>query len=262
MSMTETDRGFDPHFTKPTLVIRTDDGDCPSWVFTPEGSGPWPGVIFFMDGYGLRDTLFAMGQYLAQQGYVVLMPDMYYRNGSYRAATADEIEDPSALFERLTPWISSTDNLKAAADTRAFLAYLASRGDVDSQRGVGVVGYCMGGGMALAAAGKYGSQIAAAASFHGGRLATDMDTSPHLLAPNIKARVYVAAADNDPFYPADMNDRLVAAFDAANVDYAIEVYEGADHGWTMPDFPVYDAVAAKRHWTALTTLFREMLVAS
>lgn len=258
--MPEFDRGFAPRFARPDTVIETGDGDCPSWVFAPEGDGPWPGVILFMDGYGLRDTLFAMGQRLADLGYVVLVPDMYYRNGGYRAATRDEIAAPSALFERLLPWISSTDNLKAIADTKAFLAYLAVRLDVDNAAGVGAVGYCMGGGMALAAAGSYGTEIAAAASFHGGRLATDADTSPHLRVPGIKGRVYVAAAANDPFYPADMNARLVAAFDAAGVDYAVEVYEGADHGWTMPDFPVYDHAAAERHWTAMTLLFRKTLV--
>lgn len=259
--MAKIDNGIGQGNVGPAHIIKTPDGECPAWVFTPPGIGQWPGVIFFMDGYGLRDTLFAMAQRLADHGYVVLMPDMYYRHGAYAAATSEEMGDPATLYQRLSPWIASTDNLKAAADTAAFLAFLDARDDV-SHAGFGVVGYCMGGGMALAAAGAHPQHIAAAASFHGGRLAIDDPTSPHLLVPQITARIYIAAADNDPYYPAEMNQRLIAAFDAAGVDYATEVYTGAEHGWTMVDFPVYDAAAAERHWLALTQLFSETLSAS
>lgn len=262
--MTEPGEGLDGDTlsVEQTHVIGTPEGDCPARVFTPSDGGAdggqWPGVIFFMDGYGLRDTLFDMGQRLANHGYVVLMPDMYYRQGSYQAATSDEIADPAGLYQRLGPWIASTDNLKAAADALAFIAFLRSRSDV-LNGGMGVVGYCMGGGMALAAAGAHPAHISAAASFYGGRLATDAPASPHLLAPGMKARIYIAAADNDPFYPPEMNQRLIAAFDAAGVNYTVETYEGAAHGWTMPDFPVYDPAAAERHWAALARLFSDTL---
>jgi len=201
-----------------------------------------------MDGYGLCQTLFDMGQRLADQGYIVLLPDMFYRAGPYPPATPDEIADPPQLHARLWPWIASIDNLKAAADTASLLAWLDARADVLGSA-VGVVGYCMGGGMALAAAGTHSRRIAAAASFHGGRLATEDPTSPHLLA----------ASDNNPYFPPDMSERLRASLAGAGVDHVIEVYEGAAHGWTMPDFPVYDHAAAERHWEAPVSLYRETL---
>lgn len=240
------------------LVIGTHDGNCPARVFVPAGAGQWPAVIFFMDGYGMRPTVLDMARRLAGYGFVVLAPDMYYRNGPYPPTTAAEIREPERLYGKLVPWISSTDNLKAASDAGAFLDYLDTRSDVLGSK-VGVVGYCLSGAMALAVAGTYPERIGAAASFHGGGLATDAPTSPHLFASRIKARVLVAAADNDPYFPPEMSARLAASLSEAGVDHVIDVYAGAHHGWTMQDFPVYDPASAERHWDAQVALFRETL---
>jgi carboxymethylenebutenolidase len=113
----------------------------------------------------------------------------------------------------------------------------------------------MGGAISLTAAGTYPDRIAAAASFHGGNLATDSELSPHLLAPKIKGRIYVAGADQDNSYPPEMAERLEKALSVAGVAHRCEIYPGALHGWTMADFPVYDEPAADRHWRELLELF-------
>ena len=123
---------------------------------------------------------------------------------------------------------------------------------------IGVTGYCMGAGIALRIAGDE-PKIAAAAGFHGGRLATDAPDSPHLLAPKIKAKVYVGGADGDAGFPPEQADRLREALSAAGVDNEITIYEGAKHGYTMRDLPVYSEPAAERHWTALFKLLDETL---
>jgi carboxymethylenebutenolidase len=240
------------------LSIRTHDGDCPAHVFTPAGTGPWPAVIFFMDGLAIRPTLFAMGQRLADGGFLVLLPDLFYRAGPYAPL------DPKAVFASgnvraaIGHLFGSTDNRRAAADTAAFLAWLDGRPDVAGKK-VGVTGYCMGGGIALTVAGTYPDRIAAAASFHGGNLATDDELSPHRLAPQIRGRVYVGGADQDASYPPEMAERLDQALTAAGVDHTCEIYEGALHGWTMADFPIYNETAAERHWTVLFQLFNDTL---
>jgi carboxymethylenebutenolidase len=139
------------------------------------------------------------------------------------------------------------------SDTRAFLDYLAEQSDV-KPGGIGSTGYCMGGLMSLTAAGTYPDRIVAAASYHGGRLATDAPDSPHLLAPKMKARVYVGGAMEDQSFPDDMKQRLVHALTEGGVEHTIETYE-AKHGWVFRDTPVYDAVAAERHWHTLLALF-------
>ncbi len=240
------------------ISIRTVDGDCPAHVFTPAGTGPWPAVIFFMDGLAIRPTLFDMGQRLADGGFLVLLPDLFYRAGPYAPL------DPKAVFASgdvrgsIAHLFGSTDNRRATEDTSAFLAWLDGRADVAGKK-VGVTGYCMGGAIALTVAGTYPDRIAAAASFHGGNLATDDEKSPHLLAPKIRAKVYVGAADQDNSYPPEMAERLEKALSDAGVDHTCELYAGALHGWTMADFPVYNEAAAERHWSVLFDLFNATL---
>jgi carboxymethylenebutenolidase len=241
------------------VVIRTADGECPTSVFTPDGgAGPWPAVILFMDGLGIRPVLVDMGQRIADAGFLVLLPDLFYRAGPYEPLDAAAVFAAPDVRAALGPLIESTDNRRAADDTAAFLDYLDSRQDVAGTK-VGTTGYCMGGAISLTAAATYPDRIAAAASFHGGSLASDSELSPHLLANRIKARVYIGAADNDRSYPPDMAGRLCEALMAASVDHRHELYVGAAHGWTMPDFPVYDQAAAERHWTELIRLFDECL---
>src|SRR5271165_3549447 len=167
------------------VTIRTRDGDCPSHVMIPAGGGPWPAVIFYMDAGGVRPVVLDMAQRLADAGYVVLLPDLFYRYGPYGPFVPKEVfaGDVRAI---LGPLMAKTGNDKAADDTEALLAYLDTRNDVAGRK-VGAVGFCMGGGMALAAAGTYPDRFAAVASFHGGNLATDAPTSPHLFAPKLKA---------------------------------------------------------------------------
>ena len=240
------------------VSLRTHDGECPAHVFTPPGDGPWPAVIFCMDGFGIRPTLFQMARRLADHGYVVLLPDLFYRAGPYGPLNSAEIIARGNILEQLAPLLASTDNRRAAQDAQAFIAYLDSRDNVAGPK-IGVTGYCMGGGISLSIAGTYPERIGAAASFHGGNLATDADTSPHLLAPMIKAQLYVAGADHDDSYPPEMAERLKKALTDAGVTHRCETYEGALHGWTMSDFPIFDEAASERHWRELTALLEKTL---
>jgi carboxymethylenebutenolidase len=240
------------------ISIRTQDGECPAYVFTPSDSGLHPAVIFYMDGLGIRPTIFDMAQRLADNGYVVLVPDLFYRAGRYEPLDPKEVFASGDMRAAIGHLLGSTDNRRAGEDTEAFLAYLDSRADVAGTK-VGTTGYCMGGGISLTAAGTYPDRIAAAASFHGGNLASDSELSPHLLAPAMAARVYVAGADKDNSYPPEMAARLDQALSDASVDHRCEIYPEALHGWTMADFPVYNEAAAERHWDELVALYADTL---
>lgn len=241
------------------VSIRTRDGDCPVDIFTPsQGAGPWPGVIFFMDGLGARPAVRALAQQLADTGYVVLLPDIYYRYGRYAPLDPAAVFASGNLLAIIAPMRATTNERKAAQDAEALIACLDARDDVAGRK-IGVVGFCMGGAMALTTAAMYPDRIAAAASFHGGNLVTDAPTSAHLVAPQIRGEVYIAAADNDSSYPPEMAERLEAVLRDAGVAYSAETYAGAAHGWMKPDFPVYDAAAAERGWTQLSALFDRTL---
>ena len=241
------------------VSIRTRDGDCRAWVFRPEGQGPWPAAIIYMDAPAIRPALFDFGERLASHGYLALLPDLFYRDGVY------EPMDPSKLFADDTARAAifakmgkcvSVDAVRT--DTGAFLSFLDQRPDVKGPK-VGVTGYCMGGRVALIAAAEFPDRIAAAGAFHPGHLVTDKPDSPHLLAPKIKAKVYVGGADQDGGFTPQNKDDLAKAFDDAGVDNRVEIYDGAKHGYTMPDLSVYDEAAAERHWREVLALFDSTL---
>jgi carboxymethylenebutenolidase len=236
------------------LSIPTPDGGARAYSFQPAGPGPWPAVIFYMDAPAIRPALFEMAQRLADHGYFVLLPDMFWRVGPYEPMDAKALfADPEmrkALFEKFVP---STDPEKSMRDTGAFLEWLSAQPEAAGAK-VGATGYCMGAGMALRAAGTFPDRIAAVGGFHGGRLATDAPDSPHLLAPSIRARVYIAGADKDASFPPEEADRLREALTAAGLDNEVTIYKGALHGYAPPDMPVYNEAAAERHWAALFEL--------
>ncbi|HVC30022.1 MAG TPA: dienelactone hydrolase family protein [Steroidobacteraceae bacterium] len=241
-----------------TIDIETRDGLCPTQAYRPAGAGPWPAVLVFMDALGIRPAMLQLGERLATHGYFVLVPDLFYRVGPY------EPMDPKAIFSDpgkrkvvMEKYYPSASSSNVMSDTRAFLSYLGAQRDV-KQGGIGTTGYCMGGRLSLTAAGTYPDEIVAAASYHGGGLASDAPDSPHRLAPRMKARVYVAGAIEDQSFPDDMKARLENALTDAGVDHKIETYP-ARHGWVFTDFPVYDAAAAERHWQTMLALFESKL---
>jgi carboxymethylenebutenolidase len=238
--------------------IRTKDGTCPSYVFSPTGSGPWPAVLVFMDGLGIRPAMLELGERLATYGYFVLLPDLFYRSGPYEPMDPHTVfSDPEKRKVLMEKFFAHATPANIMSDTRAYLDHLAAEPRA-KPGGIGTTGYCMGGLMSLTAAGTYPDRIVATASYHGGRLATDAPDSPHLLAPKMKARVYVAGAIEDQSFPDDMKARLEEALTKGGVDHTIETYP-AKHGWVFRDTPVYDAAAAERHWQSLTALLEAKL---
>ncbi len=242
--------------------VPVSDGTARAVLVTPRGDGPFPAVILFMDVFGIRPALTGIAERLAGHGYVVLVPDMFWRAGAYgplvpAMVMGDEVLKRD-LFGRLR---AATDTERADRDTSACLDYLAGLAQVEAGP-VGVVGYCMGGGIALRAAGLFPNRVVSAAAFHPGRLATDAPDSPHLLADRIRARVLVAGADADASFPAEEADRLRAALDAAGVANRVTIYAGARHGFVPADTPAHDHDAMERHWVELLALFDETLMSA
>jgi carboxymethylenebutenolidase len=236
------------------IAMPTPDGAARAFTFQPEGQGPWPGAIIFMDAPAIRPALWEMGERLAKHGYFVLLPDLFWRAGPYAPINVKEVfADEAKRREAFGKLTGSTNPEKQLVDAKAALDYLAGNPNVKPGK-VAITGYCMGCGVVMRVAGTYPDRIAAAAGFHGGRLATDSPESPHLLAPKITAKVLVAGADEDAGFPPEQADRLREALTAAGVENEITIYKGARHGYACRDLPVYNEEAAERHWTELFKL--------
>lgn len=234
----------------PTITdsIATPAGACLVTLSVPEGHGTWPGVVLYPDAGGPRPAIRQMAEQLADLGYAVLVPDVYYRHGDWAPFDMSAVFGDPAERQRLFGLMKSITPEVMAADGRMFFDYLAGRPEVRGER-FGTTGYCMGGRTSLVVAGRVPERVAAAMSFHGGGLASDDPGSPHLLADRIQAAVYVGAAENDPSYTPEQSAILDAALTAAGVEHTIEWYCAA-HGFAVPDNIPYDATAARRHWSA------------
>lgn len=224
---------------------------------TPSAAGCWPAVLFYGDAGGIRPAMVDMAQLLAEAGYVVLLPDPFYRFGPYEPLVPVEVFKGDVMAI-LGPLIATTSNRKAAEDVGAFINFLDSTGLVKGMK-MGAVGFCMGGGMAITGAATEPTRFAAVASFHGGNLATDDTTSPHRVVCDLDAAVLVVCAESDPTSPPAMIARLEDSLINAGVEFDVQTYAGAVHGWMVPDFPAYDPANAERGWKSLLGFFHSKL---
>lgn len=239
----------------PTIsdAVTTPDGSCPVTLAIPDGQGPWPGVIMYPDAGGARAALRDMAERLAGLGYVVLVPDVYYRSGDWAPFSMKDVFNDKAERQRLFAMIGSVTPDAMESDARAFFDYLAARPEVSGET-FGTTGYCMGGRTSLTVAGRVPERVAAAMSFHGGGLAADDPGSPHLLADKIRAAVYVGGAADDASFTEAQAETLDQALTAAGVEHTIEWYP-ALHGFAVPDNAPYDKAAAEKHWDAMKDFF-------
>ncbi len=237
-----------------TIEIPTADGVADAYLARPDDGGSHGGVLFMMDAFGLRPRIDEMADQIASHGYVVLAPNLFYRSGRAPVLPMPDGDDPDArgrFFEQLRPLAAQLTPELLAADGQAYLDRLAE----ESTEPVAIVGYCMGARLGWRIAAAHPDRVAALAGFHAGGLATDAPDSPHRSAAALSGtELYFGHADQDQSMPAEQIAQLNAALDAAGVRYRSEVYEGARHGYTMSDTPVYDEAATERHFRELFTL--------
>lgn len=236
------------------VVIDTGDGraDC---YFVHPGSGTHPGVVVWPDILGLRPAYRQMGKRLAEAGYAVLVINPYYRSAKSPVVEPGASFGDPAVRERIMPFARSLSTETTTVDAKAFVGFLDAQKAVDTQRGLGTTGYCMGGPMVFVTAAMHPDRVRAAATFHGARLVTDSADSPHLLIPEMEADFLVAIAENDDERDPDAKDVLRRSFDAVGLPAEIEVYAGANHGWCALDSAVYNPEQAERAWGRLLALF-------
>jgi len=236
--------------------IPTEDGVADAYVAYAGDGDPRPGVLLYQDAFGLRPYLKSMADRLAEAGYTVLVPNVFYRQGRAPVVELPEFIDPAArpeIFEKVGPLIGSLTPDLAMRDAGAYLQWLADSPLV-TDGPVALTGYCMGARLVLFTAGTYPERVAAAAGFHGGRLATDEPDSPHLVAEHVTAELYFGHADNDPSLPPEQIQRLEDTLTAAGVRHRCEVYPGAPHGFTQADTSSYHKEGDEQHWAALLGL--------
>jgi carboxymethylenebutenolidase len=240
--------------------ITTRDGAMNTFIYHPDGEGPFPVVIFYMDSVGVREELADMCRRIATVGYYVIMPNMYYRHVRSVDLDANRLRDPAYAdrIELLWKLNRSLTNTMVEEDTAEIFKFLDA--DEAARPGkVGMVGYCMSGRYVLRNAGTFADRVAASASVYGARLVTDLPDSAHLVAHKIKGEMYIACAEHDHYITAEDLQQVQRIFDDSGINGRIEMYPESEHGFAFPQRRLYHKQSAERHWERLFALFRRNL---
>ncbi|MDJ1138496.1 dienelactone hydrolase family protein [Streptomyces iconiensis] len=242
-----------------TLQIPTADGQADAFAAFPDSGERHPGVLLYMDAFGVRPEMEEKARELAGHGYYVLLPNLYYRRGPVPVVELPEFigEDvrPS-VFAQVMPLVQEHTPERALRDADAYLSFLTARPEV-ADGPVGVIGYCMGAALAMRTAAAHPEQVAAVAGFHPSPLVSDAPDSPHRLFSQITAQVHLGLAEGD-MTPESMGE-LTQALDDAGVGHTSEIYPDTIHGFTMADTEAFDPSALQRHWDRLLPLLDRTL---
>jgi carboxymethylenebutenolidase len=240
--------------TESEVNVKTPDGmaDC---YFVHPASGTAPGVLVWPDIFELRPAFRQMGKRLAESGYSVLVVNPFYRVKKAPTAAAGG----ATPLADVMPLMRALNETTHMTDAKAFVGWLDGQSSVAKNRKIGTQGYCMGGPIAFRTAAAVPDRVGAVASFHGGGLVIDTQSSPHLQAAKSKAQFLIAIAANDDARSPNDKTVLKETFEKAKLPAEIEVYEGAAHGWCPPDSTVYNEPQAEKAWSRLLVLYGKAL---
>ena len=244
--------------TEKDVNVTTADGIADAALFYPSGKGTWPAVLIWTDIMGLRPAFREMGRRLAAQGYVVLVPNPFYRSIHGVVVTPGFDFAKPEDRARVMGYRQAMTNEGVDKDAATYVAFLDAQPQTNKRKKVGVQGYCMGGPLSFRTAAAASSRIGAVATFHGGGLTTKNPDSPHLLVAKTRAAYAICVAQNDDEKQPESKDILTATFAAAKRPASVEVYP-ANHGWCVKGSAVYDEAAAEKAWGVLTDLYRKNL---
>ena len=243
------------------ILVHTADGDMTTFVVRPEGDGPFPVAVVFMDGVGYREQVKENARRFAADGYYCVAPDLYYRSGERLTFDMSKMASGGMSGpegERMMKAVASVTPANVVADTRAALAEVAS--DPAASPGPKVcVGYCLGARVSLHAASALANEFVAAAGIHPGALITDQPDSPHHDLAHVRGELFFAFAETDRSVTQELVDRFREELRRNDVRGEVERWPGTTHGFAMADLPVYNRDAAERHFERTLDLWRRNL---
>ncbi len=222
------------------VTIITPDGGMPTFACWPNGDGPYPAIVFYMDAPAIREELYDMARRMAAEGYYVILPDLFYRFGTIRFPTRNK-------YSRVV-WnavMGELSNAMVMDDTRVVLEYLNDQ-SIIRLGSKACIGFCMSGRLVTTAAAEFADEYSAIASLYGVGIVTSDDDSPHLRVGEIKGEIYFGFAETDNTVPSYVIPTLKASLDEHSINYTLDIHLGTQHGFCFPLRDVYDKDAAEK----------------
>ena len=238
------------------IDIPTSDGtQMRGYLARPEGDEVLPGVVVFMEIFGINSHIRDVTERIAAEGFVALAPDYFNRTAPGMELGYDD--------EGMNEGMKQLGQLQAdpmIADAQATIALLEARPDVGGA-GIGAMGFCIGGHMAFLTACTTG--VRATASYYGGGIAAPQGPggSESTLArtPGIGGRIHCYFGGLDSMIPADQVDAVRAALSDAKIDHEVTVYPEADHGFHCDQRATFNQAAAEDAGKRTGALFNQQL---
>ncbi len=237
------------------IIVTTKHGRMPAFAACPDGAGPFPAIVFYMDAPGTREELRNMARRIARHGFFCILPDMYYRLGTILFDLPRRDDAMSAVVRAA---MNSLTNALVTDDTAAMLGWLDAQDKV-TPGPVGCVGYCMSGQYITTVSAQFPHRMAVAASLYGVKIVTDRSDSPHLVVGRIKGELYYAFAEHDQSVPDHVIPDLRAALGRTDVRHTIKVFPGTHHGFAFAERAVYETIAAEQTWTDMLAMWDRCL---
>jgi carboxymethylenebutenolidase len=230
-------------------------GTMGGYLARPTGAGPWPGVLVFMEIFGVNSHIRDVTERVAREGYVALAPDYFHRTGP-----GIELGYDDAGMQEGMKHLGRLSAEGMVSDARDALAWLRARPELRGGK-VGAMGFCIGGHMTYLTACE--TDVAAAASFYGGGVAGPQGPggAPPTVSrtPKLRGRMLALFGGRDAMIPNAQVEQIRAALAARGGPHEVVVYPEADHGFFCDQRATYHAASAKDAWERVKRLFAEAL---
>ncbi|KYQ90673.1 carboxymethylenebutenolidase like protein [Tieghemostelium lacteum] len=240
---------------------------CDTYISQPKGEhkdGSLPVVFLLMDAFGLRARIYEMADHIASQGYYVIAPNLFFREGpTPLIRDLEKLKSPETIGDvicQIRCVAGKANKHEILGDVIELFDFIKTQKQCRplSEKGLGVVGYCFGGAVASLAASR-SKDVVATASYHAGNLVSDKEDSIHLEYKNITGEIYFGHADNDKSMTPEQIKVIEDQCTANKIKFKSELYAGAAHGWTMSDTLMWNEPACNKHWETLFDLFKRNL---
>ena len=238
-----------------STTLKTPEGEMLLHVARPQGEArKLPAILLIMEAFGLNGHIKSVAGRLAAEGYHVVAPDVYYRNGPGVVVGYDELPKAIELMNAL-------GDDQVVSDMKALVAQLKADPGVRGDR-IGISGFCMGGRISYLTACEI-PEIRATVSYYGGGIAGQQfnpaATAPAGKTASMKGAMLLHFGSKDTFIPLEVVEQVRESLDAAEKEYELHVYEGADHGFHCDERPSYHEASAKTAWERTLAFFAEHL---
>ena len=240
------------------ITLVTNDGRLDFRVFY-NNKKKSPPIIFYMDAPAIREELREMCRKISSNGYNVILPNLFYRNGTEGNYPFDQksYKYNKEELNKMIETMNSTKNDMIIEDTKFILDFIDN--EIDNNKKIGIVGYCMSGRFVVSVAARFNEKIKATASFYGVDIITDEKDSPHLQANNIKGEIYLAFAEYDVWVTDAILKRIKSTFSNLKIKSSVDIYKGTEHGFAFPERNTYKKKASEKHWKKLIEIFNNNL---